>query len=326
MTVGEGSRVGQWRVERRIGTGSMGSVWLAFDDAGSPIALKTLRRDAASDERALHRFEREARALGAIASPHVVRVLGSGVHEGETYLAMDLCDGPDLAAWVAGPSWNPDRAQRVVEALADALAASHRAGVVHRDFKPDNVIVETRAGEPFPRVLDFGIAKTLDSATWSSTREGLGAPLWTSPEQANPGWTPDPRADVWALGLCAFYVLTRQEYWLNARHGSLAELSLELLRGSIDPADARRSALGVATPLPADFDAWFERAVDRDPARRFPDAAAALAALPWLAPRARGTERSGVRTGRPGLLLLLLFATAAFTAAAIRWLVLSQRH
>src|SRR5262249_17757476 len=129
-------------------------------------------------------------------------------------------------------------------------------------------------------VLDFGIAKEFQGLDVSATAPGLGTPLWVAPEQSREGYTAAPSADVWAFGLIAFFVLTGKLYWLHAADASsLADLALELMKSPIEPASQRARALGVTDALPAGFDAWFARAVARDPALRFADAGEANEAL-----------------------------------------------
>src|SRR5690606_13663333 len=145
------------------------------------------------------------------------------------------------------------------------------------------------AALPQLKVLDFGIAKSLTSATAISTSPGQGTPLWTAPEQTRMDDVPQPTADVWALGLLTFYVITGKLYWLNA-HGptSMVKLSMELVRDPIAPATQRAQQLGLDVRLPVGFDEWFLRCVNREPRARFADANQALGALMRLYERRSG--------------------------------------
>ncbi len=300
---------GRFRVRTLLGRGSMGTVYEAERLAdGVAVALK-LSSLTGGDGRARRRFAREAEAATKIASSHVARALASGEDptSGCAWIAFELARGPTLDVYLRDhPSLSSLEAARLLEQLGDALAAAHRAGLVHRDLKPENLRVEERDGEPHLMVLDFGIAKEFQGLEVSATAPGLGTPLWVAPEQSREGYTAAPSADVWAFGLVAFFVLTGKLYWLHAADASsLADLALELLKSPIEPPSERARALGVTVALPHGFDAWFARAVARDPAARFADAAEASAALKavWSA----GSEdRGGPVIERPWLLIVLL--------------------
>ncbi len=275
-----------------LGAGSMGVVYRARSRAGLEVALKLMHPVLSVDPKAVHRFAREARAGMSINSRYVARVLGAGHDEAsdQRWLAMELAPGRSLSEFVeAHAPLQPGPAVELLGQLFAALSAAHAAGVVHRDLKPDNIIVSGGRCAPLLKVLDFGIAKSLSSATAISTSPGQGTPLWTAPEQTRMDDVPQPTADVWALGLLTFYVLTGKMYWLNA-HGpsSMIKLSMELVRDPIAPATERLAQLGLEPTLPAGFDDWFLRAVNRDPAQRFADAREALLALMKLFERRAG--------------------------------------
>lgn len=278
-----------------IGTGSMGIVYRATQlSSGRPIALKLMHPALCEDPKALHRFEREARALSKVRSQHVARVLCSGLDErnNQPWMAMDLSLGVNLDEFVQDND-QLDFAARldVLHQLFAALSAAHDAGVVHRDLKPANIMVQASASPPLLKVLDFGIAKHLASATALSTSPGQGTPLWTAPEQSRFDDVPHPRADVWALGLLSFFVLTGKLFWRHAQGAmSMAKLSMELIRDPIPPACERARELQVEERLPTGFEHWFSRCVCRDPEGRFESAGAALRALTIVMNR-RQSER-----------------------------------
>lgn len=269
-----GDELAGHRVVRRIGRGSMGNVYEATRTDGTRVALKVLHPKLLTEDKALHRFQREARVGARIDSENVAKTLDAGVTDGRPWLAMELVEGETLDAFMERSAPLPaEVAERLSRQLIAAVAAAHAAGVVHRDLKPDNVFV-TRDGQL--KIGDFGVAKSMDAATFNSTRAGLGTPMWTAPEQGREGWVPSPRADVWALGLLVYYLYTGKLYWRHAQErSSLAELSVELVRGDIAPASLRASEQGLAERLPSRFDRWFFRAVARDPEQRFADAAEA---------------------------------------------------
>jgi serine/threonine-protein kinase len=324
-----------FRVIDIVGQGSMGSVYeVERVSDGERLALKLVDLSGRSDPRAARRFEREVQAGRSIASEHVARVVDSGEDpaRGIGWVAMELVHGRELYEFVRdGAPLAPELAERLMAQLFDALSAAHAAGIVHRDLKPENVRVGERAGEPWLKVLDFGIAKSLTGLEVSGTTPGLGTPLWTAPEQAKDGYVPAPSADVWALGLLSFFVLTGKQYWKNAdKPQNILELTLEILKQPIEPATDRARELGVESLLPEGYSDWFSRAVNRDPAARFPNAGEAASAFARLfeppaleASRAEGRSRPVERTG---LLLLFLVLTCAAMGYGIYLAVASGRH
>jgi serine/threonine-protein kinase len=265
----------------------------------------------------------------SIASEHVARVVDSGEDAGRGigWVAMELVRGQELYEFVRERApLAPDLAERLMTQLFDALTAAHATGIVHRDLKPENVRVGERDGEPWIKVLDFGIAKSLAGLEISGTTPGLGTPLWTAPEQAKDGYVPAPNADVWALGLLSFFVLTGKQYWKNAdQPQNVLELTLEILRQPIEPATERARLLGVESLLPPGYDAWFARAVNRDPVVRFQNAGEASRAFAGLFRRSALAGR-GRPVERTGLLLLFLILTCAAMGYGIYLAVASARH
>src|SRR5262249_39490695 len=152
---------------------------------------------------------------------HVVEIIGAGVDQatGIPWLAMELLDGEDLGAYVRRRgALSPAELFEIFRQLCHALGAAHAGGVVHRDVKPENVFLSASpsAGAPTSiKILDFGIAKVAAEAKQTATAT-VGTPLWMAPEQTDPRAPITPAADVWALGLIAFWVLTGRVYWKSA--------------------------------------------------------------------------------------------------------------
>ncbi len=277
---------GEFRISHRIGAGGMGTVYAAQQLTTSKArALKLMHPQLCSDEGLRARFEQEARVGSLIESDHVVEVIGAGVDAdtGIPWIAMELCDGEDLEEYLErrGPL-SAAEALEVLRQVCHALEAAHHVGVIHRDLKPENVFVcvpQSASGSSVVKVLDFGIAKVVAEAHQSTA--ALGTPLWMSPEHSDPKVKVTPAADVWSLGLLAFWLLTGEVFWTAARTPGAAMQAVlrELLFDPIPPASERAAELGRASRLPADFDAWFARAVVRDPSARFADAGAAFRAL-----------------------------------------------
>src|SRR5688572_6902013 len=197
MASAEEGRViaGKYRLERKLGEGGMGSVWLARHvELHSDVAIKVISPDIADEESILSRFLREARASAALRSPHIIHIYDYGVDEGLAYIVMEKLDGESLGTRIERENkLSPALTATVVTHVARGIAKAHEAGIVHRDLKPENIFLVYNDEELLAKVLDFGIAKALpgggarpDSSVSSETRTGvmLGSPLYMSPEQA----------------------------------------------------------------------------------------------------------------------------------------------
>jgi serine/threonine-protein kinase len=163
------------------------------------------------------------------------------------------------------------------------MSRAHAANVVHRDLKPENLFLVERGPDQYPtlKVLDFGVAKVVrETTTMGGTKPGLGTPLWAAPEQANEGQAIRPSSDVWSLGLITYRLLAGKLYWKCASKPKtdVFEMAVEMLRAPLEKASVRSREIG-AVDMGAEFDAWFERAVTRDPKARFASAREAAEAL-----------------------------------------------
>ena len=196
-------------VKEEVGNGAMGVVHHALDrQTGESVALKMLKPAFATNERVLRRFRREAEAARLVNHPNVVRYIDSGVWRKTHYAAMELVEGPTLSEYVeANGRLEPTTALLLMAQLAHGLSAIHAAGVVHRDVKPSNLLL-VGPGEPPPfiKIADFGLAK-LDHHPITGSMMAIGTADYMSPEQAL-SEEQDHRADVYALGVVAFFVLT----------------------------------------------------------------------------------------------------------------------
>ena len=202
---GEPLQIGRFLVERVLGSGGMGAVFLAGDqDLGRKVALKVLHR---SDADAYRRFRREAMAVALLSHPSVVQVYELGLDAEVPYLVMEYVPGGTVAELGGAPlPWR--RAAGLIASAARGLGAAHAVGIVHRDVKPANLLLPDRAGD-HAKVADFGVAKLAGAE--ALTREGavVGTLGYLSPEQAC-GELVDSRADVWALGATFYRLLTGQ--------------------------------------------------------------------------------------------------------------------
>ena len=193
---------GRWRLGDRIGRGAVADVFEGFDDAtGERAAIKVLRH-AEPDQRA--RFAREVTALESLEHPNVVRVLAHGELDDRPFLVLECVDGGSLAEAIARGPLTPARAAAVGAALADALEHAHERGVVHRDVKPSNVLLD---GDGRPRLADFGVAQLDGSGTLTASGFTVGTAAYLAPEQVR-GEPVGPPADVYALGLLVLEATT----------------------------------------------------------------------------------------------------------------------
>lgn len=257
----------RYRLERKIGAGGMGSVWLAHDlllDA--TCAVKIIDKDKSADEEIRTRFAREAKASAQLRSPHVVDVFDYGEWAGAHYIAMEFLEGEDLATRLSRlGKLEPEATYRLVAHVARALMSAHAQGIVHRDLKPENIFLVQNYGEEIAKVLDFGIAQhNAYSLDKRATREGtfLGTPCYMSPEQAR-GKPIDHRSDLWSLGVIAYQCLTG---FLPFEADALGEVMGRILYEPIPKATTFNEE------LPAALDEWWARASARDREDRFQSA------------------------------------------------------
>jgi serine/threonine protein kinase/Tfp pilus assembly protein PilF len=267
---------GRYEVVRQIGEGGMGAVYLARQvTMDRMVALKIIRADAVKSPDAAARFQREMKLTARIEHANTIRVYDFGEIEGQLYLTMELLRGRSLGAVLAEAGRLPlDRIVRVAAQMARALQAAHSEGVVHRDLKPDNVMLIEQYGEhDVVKVLDFGIAKSLEEGQGAMTEAGavVGTPRYLSPEQAK-GTAIDTRSDLYSLGIMLYEMASGQVPFntpsltgllvahvtevpapltqiMPDAHPGLAALVDELLRK--DPADRPQSAKEVEVRLEA---------------------------------------------------------------------------
>jgi eukaryotic-like serine/threonine-protein kinase len=256
-------------LERQLGTGAMGVVWVARHRAlDTKLAVKVLSQSAARDAEARARFAQEARIVARIDSPHVVRIHDYGVTEdGAPFFVMELLRGRDLRAELAEKGTLDLAATgTIVRQACAALGRAHDLDIVHRDIKPANVFLVDSAEGVFVKVLDFGIAKLArgEALDLTATTALLGTPYYMSPEQFVDPRTIDHRADLWSLAVVAYACLVGSLPFAGETVGAL---SIAVHRNEF------RGPCAVRPELPSALDAWFRRALDPDPSRRFRDAA-----------------------------------------------------
>lgn len=211
--------VGAYRLEKLLGDGGMGAVWQAHHvKLKKRVAIKTLKPVFATDATYVNRFIQEGQASARIQHPNAVDVTDVGVSDGMPYLVMEFLEGESLASKIQrdGPMKPKDVANIVIPVLC-ALSAAHKTGVVHRDVKPENIMLTRgRDGVLAPILVDFGISQLVtDNPRLTKTRTFLGTPHYMSPEQCNDAKNVDARTDVYSVGVLLYECLTARKPFMG---------------------------------------------------------------------------------------------------------------
>lgn len=260
----------RYRLTRLLGSGGMAQVWEATDEIlGRQVAVKILHPHLADDQQFVRRFRQEAIAAARLSHPGIVGIYDTcsdGAHEA---IVMELLDARTLRQVLdERGTLDAESVQRIGLRLLDALEAAHAAGLVHRDVKPSNILLCT---DGRVKVADFGIAKADDHTDLTTEGSLVGTASYLAPEQLTDSGV-DGRADLYALGIVLYECLTGRVPFEGDSGAAVA-----LARLHVDPVDPRR----VRADIPATLAEAILRALQRDPAARFPDAAAFRAALSW---------------------------------------------
>jgi len=260
---------GRYRLGRPLGQGGMAQVYQVRDTVtGAELALKIIR-DARDEPDRVERFKREIGVLSKINHPAVPRILDWGVHREQLFFVSELVDGHDLRhAITERGAWSAADAAALAATVADALAAAHLAGIVHRDVKPSNIMI---ARDGSIRLLDFGIARPtgMDSTTLTKTGMIVGTPAYMSPEQFDSRWI-DARSDVYSLGVVLFELLTGRPPFVSDTVIGVAMMHKN---------DLPRPPRSIQADVPAWLDRLVLKCLEKTPEKRFATAATLAAEL-----------------------------------------------
>jgi len=261
----------QYRIERMLGRGGMGAVYLAHELAlDREVAIKVLPPERGETRDGLERFRREARTAARLNHPHIVPLLTFGEVRGIVYYVMGYVRGDSLSALLRRSGrLGADQARRILGELADALDYAHRQGVVHRDLKPDNVLIEEDSGRAL--LADFGIAKSAAAGhTLTATGSIVGTPLYMSPEQASGRGDVDGRSDLYSLGVIGFEMLAGRRPFDAPTPADVLVQHMTKEPPPLQP---------LAAGAPDTLVKAVARCLKKDPAARWPDARALRQAL-----------------------------------------------
>jgi serine/threonine protein kinase, bacterial len=280
----EGTPFGRYRLLALLGRGGMGEVWRASDTASNNrmVAIKLLPPQLAGDEMFVARFRREAEAAAQLNNPHVIPIHNYGEIDGRLYVDMRLVEGRDLAEVLDAGPLVPERAVRIIGQVATALRAAHKIGLVHRDVKPSNILLDE---DDFAYLIDFGIARAADQTGLTSTGTMVGSWHYMAPERLGAGEA-DARADIYALACVLYECLTAERPFPG---GSMESQ----VAGHLTVPPPRPS---VTQPeVPVAFDAVIAKGMAKDPEQRYQsvtELAAAAQEAPTVPTRAPTDPRS----------------------------------
>lgn len=310
--------MGNYRLIRELGRGAMGVVHLAEQiSLRREVALKMMLNLTEVDRR---RFEREMRTLIELSHPNIVKLYDCGELDGDPFLAMELIQGRDLLSVLSEErQLSPERVRGILRQVASALDYCHTRGILHRDVKIANMMQE-ESGRVV--LMDFGLARGSTSAKLTATGKLVGTPIFMSPGRMT-GEEPTAADDVWALGLCAWWMLTGKKPFAEAM--SVAEIAAMVIGEGVPPLS------GILSDLPQDVEQVVMSMVERDPARR-PRAAEVVARLergsrpghrthPTTSPVSRSPSSGRVISVTP---FAVVVAAAIGAGVAGAWLVASR--
>ena len=289
----EGTPFGRYRLVSVLGRGGMGEVWRAHDTATDrTVAVKLLPPQLVDDDTYVQRFRREAHAAARLNSPHVIPIHNYGEIDGRLYVDMRLIEGRDLQSVLAEGPLEPARAVRIIEQVAKALQAAHRVGLVHRDVKPSNILLDE---DDFAYLIDFGIARASQDTRLTNTGGIVGTWHYLAPERLGSGEV-DARADIYALACVLYECLTGSPPFP-------ADTTERLIVAHLNEPPPQPSAARPEVPAP--LDEVIATGMAKDPDQRYATTAeladAAREAITEPIARPRPARRAPVRPAGPAL-------------------------
>jgi eukaryotic-like serine/threonine-protein kinase len=310
--LGPGVQLGQYKIETAIGAGGMGTVFRAVDTKLHRVVAIKLLSDDFADAAARRRFQREAQMASSLNHPHILTVYDVGESDFRQYLVTEFVDGGTLKNWAQRQPRSWEDVAQLLTGVADGLATAHQAGILHRDIKPDNILV-TASG--YAKLADFGLAKLEESPLLSATRtlteqqtqKGMiiGTIAYMSPEQAS-GKTLDARSDMFSFGVVLYEMLAGQRPFRAATN-------LELLQQVIHAKPAPLS-----NDIPEALRVLVTKALQKDPADRYPSMRDLVAALRSVQ-RPSGQRAAAPRKNRGKPVFAAVLAAIAIAAAGALW-------
>jgi serine/threonine protein kinase len=275
----------RFRLDERLAAGGMGVVYKGTDlKTKKPVAVKFVHDAFAAVPQLVKRFEREVTAMSRVSHDNLVNIVGSGAQAGVPYLVMDFHEGSSLGDLIEKGALAPARAIDLATQILAGVGHVHASGVVHRDLKPDNIMVVDENGKEVVKILDFGLAKMLSEEAGgtqlTNTGFALGTPGYMAPEQARGGDT-DERTDVYAVGVILYHMIA-------GRKPFVAESPMAVLRMHMDEAPLPLRKVP-RVKLSAQLDNTVLRALEKDPKSRWPSAADFAKAL-QATPEAKGEK------------------------------------
>jgi class 3 adenylate cyclase/predicted Ser/Thr protein kinase len=284
-----GRRIGsRYVLERKIAGGGMGAIWLALDSQlQRRVALKLMAPERVASSAARHQFEQEAKAVAQLRNPHVVQIYDYGVDGDTPFIVMELLEGEDLETRLERQGrLTPALVCSLLNQVARALTDAHGAAIIHRDLKPANLFLARSDGEERVKVLDFGLARLDGGPSASAEQPGrvMGTPRYMSPEQMRGEARVDHRSDLWALAVVAYRALT-------GRFPFSVDTLGELSHGGSAPCEPASSHV---PELGQEVDAFFTRALEVEPSRRFQSAGELASAFSALVEASRPARASKV--------------------------------
>jgi eukaryotic-like serine/threonine-protein kinase len=250
---------GRYKLIDEIESGSFGTVFIARDmESNILYAAKIMHPEHARDSSLTSRFQREAYILQGLSDPHIVRIIDYGNDGDVYYIIEEFVDGQSLKYYITTSGRiEPLRALNYTKQIAEGLEAAHKHGVVHRDIKPQNILINNVG---VVKITDFGMARGEDSATITGTDEFMGTPYYISPEQVDSGHLADTRSDLYSLAIVLFEMLTGRPPFEG---GSIIDIVIKQKKERVP------SVCRIRPNLPADMDVFFQKALAKTPASRF---------------------------------------------------------